>query len=79
MTQHETNYDEKIQNLTQRINSKIKQLSDELLWTYSDEVSELIQVIISLTILRERFMRKNLLEKMDSSLKKVIENHPELL
>lgn len=31
MTQHETNYDEKIQNLTQRINSKIKQLSDELL------------------------------------------------
>ena len=70
-------YEDKIKDLDDRIDITIKLFCNHLDWEYSEELKELIQTTVNLSILRYMFTMKNTKNLMDSSMDKMMNEYPD--
>jgi len=70
-------YEDKIKDLDDRIDITIKLFCNHLDWEYSEELKELIQTTVNLSILRYMFKMKNTKSLLDSSMDKMMNEYPD--
>jgi len=70
-------YNDKIEDLEDRIEITLKLLCLHMDWEYSEELKDLIQTSINLSILRYMFNMKNTKNLLDSSMDKMMNEYPD--
>ncbi len=70
-------YEDKIEDLEDRIELTLRLLSRRLDWEYSEELKELIETTVNLSILKYMFTMKNTRNLMEISMDDMMKEYPD--